>query len=269
MSLVRLVRGACAGLVMIVTVALPAAAQTDDTATITVVHAVAGEGGFPTDLYVDGRLFVSSMVYEAVSEPVEVAAGQVEVALFAAGADPSDTEPLLAEPVTLEANASYTAVAQLIEGEPAIALYRNDLDPVEAGATRLTVRHAGPFGPLQVSVGGELLIGDLMSPNEITVGVPAGSHSLLVATSDGSPLVERDLDFRAGSLLVLYAVGSADDDSFALLTQQVTTPQVTPTGVPTGTGGMRAQSANAAWVLVPLALIATAMVAVRPRRSAG
>ncbi len=254
---------------MMVSLVLPAGAQAEATATMTVVHAVAGERGFPADLYLDGRLVVSSMVFEAVSDPIEVAAGQVEVALFPAGVDASTTEPILAEPVTLEAGASYTAVAQVLDEKPAIALYLNDLEPVATGTTRFTVRHTGLAGPLQVTVAGETLVVDLMSPNEVTVELPAGSHPLLVAAADGSPLVERDLEFRAGSLLVLYAVGSADDDSFALLTQQVTTPQVNPTGVPTGTGGMRAQSANAAWLLVPFGLVAAVLFAVKPKRLSG
>lgn len=267
MSLGRLVRSLCATMLVTALAAAPALAQTGDFATITVVHGVPGEGGFPADIYLNDQLVVASMVFEAVSDPVEVPAGEVAVALYAAGADPATQEAMLAQAVTLDAGASYTAVAQIVGDAPAIALYVNDLEPVDTGETRLTVRHTGAEGPLEIQLDGDTLVSDLMSPNEITVEVTSGVHPLVVASADGTPLVERDVDFQAGSLLVLYAVGSSDD--FALLSQQVVTPQVTPTGVPTGSGGERAVAANAAWLLLPLAFVAAFVVMFRPRRSVG
>lgn len=267
MSLERLVRSSCAAFLVTAMIAAPALAQTSESATITVVHGVPGEGGFPADIYLNDQIVVASMVFEAVSDPVDVPAGEVSVALYAAGADPATDDPLVAQTVTLDAGTSYTAVAQIIDDSPAVALYVNDLEPVDAGETRLTVRHTGSEGPLAVQVGGETLVSDLIAPNEITVEVAAGLHPLLVATADGSALVERDVDFQAGSLLVLYAVGGSDD--FALLSQQVVTPQVTPTGVPTGTGGERASGVDPAWLLLPLVFVAAFLFAFRPRRSAG
>lgn len=268
MSAKGLVRALLTALVVLVMPAAPALAQTTE-ATITVVHAIPGEDGFPADVYIDGQKTVLHMVFDAVSEPVAVPAGPLDVALFASGTDPSATEPLLAQQLTLEAGSSYTLVVQMIDGSPAMALYLNDLAPVDAGVTRVTVRHTGTSGPLQVTVAGENVVTDLMSPNEVTVEVPAGLQPLSVATADGSSLLEQDIDFRAGSLVVLYTVGEpGGQEQFGLLTQQVTIPQVSPTGVPTGTGGLRAEGLNAVWLVLPMAFVVGAVLAIRPRRSA-
>ena len=267
MSAARLTRWSIAALLVFVVPATAATAQTEERATITVVHAIPGEDGFPADVYLNGEIAVSRMVVDAVSEPMEVRAGPVEVALFPAGEDPASMQPVLAQQVTLEPNASYTLVAQLIDDSPAMALYINDLDPVDTGVSRVTVRHAGTNGPLQVAVAGENVVTDLMSPNEVTIEVPAGVHPLSVATAEGSLLIEQDIDFRAGSLLVLYTVGQPGDAAdFGLLRQQVIIPQVSPTGVPTGSGGLHGEGANTLWLLVPITLVALAVLAIRPRR---
>ena len=246
-----------------------AAAETAEEATITVVHAVPGEGGFPADLYLNGQLVVSSMVLDAVSEPLAVPAGPVDVALFEAGANAADDAPILADQITVEPARSYTIVAQVVDENPAIALYVNDLAPVETGVTRLTIRNTGAAGPLQFAISGESVATDLTSPNEVTLEVPSGVHPLSVLSTSGSAILEQEVDFRAGSLMVLYAVGGVDGADFGLLTQQVVIPQATPTGVPTGTGGLRASQSNAVWLLVPLGFVAAAVLALRPRRTTG
>ena len=122
MSFARRGQAFVLGLVTVVVLALPALAQESESATITVVHAVPGEGGFPADIYLNGEVVLDSMVFEAVSEPVEVPAGEVRVQIFLAGSDVAADAPLIDQAVTLEAGADYTAVAQLIDGAPAVAL---------------------------------------------------------------------------------------------------------------------------------------------------
>lgn len=268
MSVMRFVRMIALASSLVVALAAPAAAEATGTATITVVHAVPGEDGFPADLYLNGELVIGSIVFDAISEPIEVDAGPVDVALFEAGANPASTQPVLAQQVTLEADSSYTMVAQLIDGTPAAALYLNDIEPVDTGLARVTIRHTGSGGPLSVALGAENVVADLMSPNEVTVEVPAGVLPLSVAAADGMELIEQDVDFRAGSLLVLYAVGGTEGAQFGLLTQQVTIPQVAPTGVPTGTGGEMAGRTHPAWLLAPALFVILALAALRPRRSA-
>jgi hypothetical protein len=255
------------GLLAFALLALPAVAQETDSATITVVHAVPGEGGFPADIYLNGEVVLDSMVFEAVSEPVEVPAGEVGVQIFVAGSDAATDTPLIDQSVTLDAGVDYTAVAQLIDGDPAVALYVNDLSPVPAGEARLTIRQSSAEGPLDVMVNGIAVVSRLAAPNEVTVELSAGPSPLTIMSAEGVGLVDQQVDVPAGALFVLYAVGSSADETFAVLTQQVTTPQETPAGVPTGTGGAREQAGHAGWLSVPAMFVAAVVFAVRPKRA--
>ena len=255
------------GFMTVTFLTVPALAQESESATITVVHAVPGEGGFPADIYLNGEAVLDSMVFEAVSEPVEVPAGEVGVRIFETGADPATAAPLIDQSVTLDAGVDYTAVAQLIDGAPAVALYVNDLSPVPAGEARLTIRQSSAEGPLDVVVNGIPVVSKLAAPNEATVELAAGLSPLSIHSADGVGLVEQEVNVPAGALFVLYAVGSSADDTFAVLTQQVTTPQETPAGVPTGTGGAREQAGHVGWLSVPAMFVAAVLVAVRPKRA--
>lgn len=267
MSFARRGQAFVLGLMTVVVLAPPAFAQESESATITVVHAVPGEGGFPADIYLNGEVVLDSMVFEAVSDPVEVAAGEVRVRIFVAGSDVATAAPLIDQSVTLEAGVDYTAVAQLIDGAPAVALYVNDLSPVPAGEARLTIRQSSTEGPLDVVLNGTPVVSDLAAPNEATVELAAGPHPLAILSADGVGLVEQEVDVPSGALFVLYAVGSSSDETFSILTQQVTTPQVTPAGVPTGTGGARELATRAGWLSVPAMFVVAVLVAVRPKRA--
>jgi hypothetical protein len=267
MSFVRRGQAVVLGLMTFVVFASPAFAQESESAMITVVHAVPGEGGFPADIYLNGEVVLDSMVFGAVSAPVEVPAGSVAVQIFVAGSDPATDAPLIDQSVTLDPGADYTAVAQLIDGAPAVALYVNDLSPVPAGEARLTIRQSSAEGPLDVVVNGIPVVSDLSAPNEATVELAAGVNPLSILSADGVGLVEQDVDVPAGALFVLYAVGSSTDETFSILTQQVTTPQVAPAGVPTGTGGARDQATDIGWLSVPVMFVAAVVLAVRPKRA--
>ncbi len=267
MSFARRGQAFVLGLMTVVVFAAPALAQEAGSATITVVHAVPGEGGFPADIYLNGEVVLDSMVFEAVSAPIEVPAGKVGVQIFVAGSDPTTDTPLIDESVTLDAGADYTAVAQIIDEAPAVALYVNDLSPVPAGEARLTIRQSSAEGPLDVVVNGVPVVSELAAPNEATVEVAAGVNPLSISSAAGVGLVDQEVDVPAGALFVLYAVGSSTDETFSILTQQVTTPQVTPAGVPTGTGGTRDRAGSAVWLSMPIMFVAAVVLAVRPKRA--
>lgn len=231
--------------------ALPAVAQTDATATITVIHAVPGEGGFPADILLGGEVVISAMAFEGLAGPTEVNAGDVMLEVFPAGADTATTEPVLAQTLDLEAGANYTLVAQMIGDAPAVSLYFNDVSSVVAGGARLTVRQTSAEAALSFVLDGDVLSEGLQAPSESTVEVDAGGRRLVVATDDGTVLADQDIEVPEGTLVVLYAVGATADASFSLLNQQVEVAQTPPTGVPTGSGGVRSQASAPGWLVVP------------------
>ena len=234
-----------------VALAPSALAQPVEEATITVVHAVPGEGGFPADIRLAGDIVISSMAFEGIAGPTQVPAGAVTLEVFAAGADTAVDEPLLADTIQLEADANYTLVAQMIGDDPAISLYANDVSSVPPGTGRFTVRQTSGEEMLTFALDGEPTVESLAATAESTSEVPAGTYRLAVTSEDGSTLAEQDLVVAEGAVTIVYAVGSGADQSFGLLSQEIRVDQDPPVGVPTGSGGNRASVSTAGWLVVP------------------
>ena len=216
----------------------PAGAQ-EGTATVTVIHAVPAEDGFPADVYLNGDLVIDGFIFEAASEAFTIPAGAAELEVFAEGADPATESPAVSGQVTLEAGVDYSVVAQLVDGAPVLSIFVNDTSQVEAGQSRLTVRQTSGVGDIDVSVDGESLFDGLAQATDATANLAAGPHDVSFLAT-GEILEERSVTLPEGTLLVLYAVGSPTDDTFNLLVQRVIAQQTSPSGVPTGTGGLKA-----------------------------
>jgi hypothetical protein len=104
----------------------------------------------------------------------------------------------------------------------------------------LTVRQTSGVGDIDVAVDGQGLFEGLQQATDATTNLAAGPHDVSFLTT-GEVLAEQSVSLPEGALLVLYAVGSPTDDSFNLLVQTVTAQQTSPSGVPTGTGGLKAR----------------------------
>ena len=231
----------------------PAGAQ-EATATVTVFHAVPADDGFPADVYLNGDLIIDGFVFEAASEAFKVPPGAAQLEVFAEGADPATDSPAVSDQVTLEAGVDYSVVAQLIDGAPVLSVFVNDTSLVQVGQARLTVRQTSGVGDIDVSLDGESLFEGLQQATDATASLVAGPHDVSFLTT-GETLAERSLSLDEGSLLVLYAVGSPTDDSFNLLVQRVVAQQTSPSGVPTGTGGLKGRID-----LAPLVLLGAGIV---------
>jgi hypothetical protein len=103
----------------------------------------------PVDVYVNGALTLDDFQPGDLAGPLDLPAGDYEVALTAPDAR-DDSAPILGpRRITLAAGTSYTATANLDEsGAPALNLFTNDIATTNAGEGRLTVRHvaAAPAG---------------------------------------------------------------------------------------------------------------------------
>jgi len=150
----------------------------------------------------------------------------------------------------------YSVVAQLIDGAPVLSVFVNDISRVDVGQARLTVRQTSGVGDIDVSLDGESLFEGLLQAVDATADLAAGPHDVSFLAT-GETLAERSVSFAEGELLVLYAVGSPTDDSFNLLVQRLVAQQTSPSGVPTGTAGLKA---GGNWV--PLVLLGAGMVSV-------
>ena len=236
-------------LVALMLLALPAGVafgQTTD-GTVTVLHGIPGDGGFPVDIYVNGDYsapFIPGLTVTEFAGPVTLAAADYSIEIYAAGADPASTDPALGPlPVTLPAGANATIEAHLDEaGAPTASVFVNDISEIAAGETRLTVRHTAAAPTVDVLANDAALFTGLSNPNQAAGDVPAGTYNAkVVPTGATEPVVfEADLDLAEGTSTIVYAIGSLDGGSFTVAVQTISGLGAAPAGVPTGTAGLAA-----------------------------
>lgn len=250
----NLVRAILVATILVFGLGAGAALGQEAVANVTVIHAVPADDGFPADVYLNGELIIDGFVFETASEPFTIPAGVAELEIYAEGADPDTDEPAVSDTVTFDAGWDYSVVAQLVNDAPVLSVFLNDTSQVAAGQARLTVRQASSLSDIDVVLDGNNLFGMLMQATDATADISAGAHDVSFLAA-GEVLEQRSLQLDEGGLLVLYAVGSPDNDSFGLLAQRVVAQATTPGGVPTGTGGLKAEQA-----MMPLYLGVSALV---------
>ncbi|HEY6739463.1 MAG TPA: DUF4397 domain-containing protein [Actinopolymorphaceae bacterium] len=268
--------GACAAMIGVFVggLAQPASAQTEN-AEVSIVHGIPGT---PVDVYVDGERTLDNLEPETVAGPLSLPAGDYDVKIVAADAPNADAPPVL-EPqtVAVESGQNVSLVAHLIpDGRPALTPFVNDTGGVAAGDARLVVRHTAAAPPVDVRADGEAIVSDLANPDEATTDVPAGTVSAdVVLAGESDPVIgPTDLDLRQGTATIVYAVGSAEDDSLGVVTQTLTNLGSTPDSVPGGIGTQQTQEwlpvaiglGMAGLVLVALSLLTRSRAAAGSRR---
>lgn len=222
------------GAAVLALAALPASADTTDGATLAVLHAVPDT---PVDVYVDGDRTLDDFQPGDLAGPLDLAAGTYTVAITAADAE-DDSDPVIGPiDLTLESGGSYTAVAHLdADGNPTATLFTNDTSTTAAGDGRLTVRHVAAAPAVDILAGDDVVAPGLENPDEATLDLPAGtvSASVAAAGTDTVVLGPADVTVSEGTLTIVYAWGSLDDDNLALATQTIDGLHGAPGGVPTG-----------------------------------
>lgn len=234
--------GLAVGMIAALGLAMPAGAATDDTAQLSVLHAIPDT---PVDVYVDGALTLDDFQPGDLAGPLPLPAGDYEVAITAADAVDASAPVLGPATITLAAGSNYTAVAHLTEaGEPGLNLFTNDTSQTAAGQGRLTVRHVAAAPAVDVLAGGSPVIQGLTNPDEASLNLPAGtvSASVALAGTTDPVLGPTDVAVQEGVLTILYAWGSAEDGNLAIAAQTIGGLHSNPGGVPSGTAGYLAQS---------------------------
>jgi hypothetical protein len=129
--------------------AAPAAAQ--EKGTVYVVH---GVPGLTVDVYVNGKVTLSSFKPTAVAGPLSLDAGSYKIDIRAAGA-PATAAPAISKSVSLPAGANVSLVAHLnANGTPALTPFVNPVDgSLAADRARLVVRHTAAAPAVDVLAG--------------------------------------------------------------------------------------------------------------------
>jgi hypothetical protein len=249
---------------LIVLSALPAGAQ-EGQASVTVVHGIPGT---PVDVYVNDALTLEGFQPGDVAGPLSLPAGTYQVDVRAAGAD-ADAEPVISATAPVTAGANATLAAHLsAEGTPTLTPFANDTSGIGGGQGRLTVRHTAAAPAVDILVGGTAAITGLTNPLEASAVLDAGTVEAAVALAGTTePVIgPADVTVRDGVQTIVYAIGSASEDTLDVVVQNVSH---TPTGVPSGSGGQAAAAGFPAWALALMvaAGLGAAFSAVRVARA--
>lgn len=243
-------------MLMVLAIAGPAAAQAEAR-----IHLIHGIPDTPVDVYVDGEAVFTDFDF-GDTQDLSALAGETLVALQVTLAG-TDTVVIDAGDVDLPASGNYSIIAHLDEsGTPTLAVFENDVSSIEAGNGRLQVRHTAAAPAVDVKADGNVAFENLSNPNEAKADLPAATYSVeVVPTGADEPVVigPADIAVTDGESLVVYAVGSLEDESITVLTESITGLGGTPESVPTGNSPV--ESGLSATGLVLLGGIALAVAA--------
>ncbi|HEX6074415.1 MAG TPA: DUF4397 domain-containing protein [Micromonosporaceae bacterium] len=222
-------------------IAAPAVAVESSAARNSSVYVVHGIPGQPVDVYVNGEKTLTDFAPAKVAGPLDLPAGSYDIVLTKPGEDPESAPLLEVDDAEVPGGANLSLVAHLnADGEPTLTPFVNDVSKVAAGQARLIVRHTAAAPAVDVRAGGEPVFRDLTNPNEAKADVPAGTLNVdvVLAGTDDVVLGPTDLTLAEGTVTIVYAIGSAEDDTLAITSQVIRGLDSAPDGVPAGTGGL-------------------------------
>lgn len=218
--------------------AAPASASTGE-ATVSVLH---GVPGLTVDVYANGEVLLPDFAPGTLTDPLQLPAGEYDLAVYEAGADPDAADPAIqADDVAVPGGANVTVVAHLsADGTPVLTPFVNDVSTLAAGEGRLTVRHTAAAPAVDARAGGEVVVPGLENPDEATLELPAGTVSadVVLAGTDTVAIGPADVDVAEGVATIVYAWGSAEENSLALAVQTIDGLHGAPSGIPSGEAGL-------------------------------
>jgi hypothetical protein len=250
-TLTRLAAVAALGATAWATTASPVSAQ-DPEARIHLLH---GIPGVAVDVEAGGEPVFEDFEF-GDTQDLSALAGQTLTGLQVKVAGTDDVA-IDAGDVALPDSGNHTVVAHLDdEGAPSLAVFTNDTSAIAAGQGRLTVRHAAAAPAVDVLANGTAAFSDVVNGAEGSAVLPAGTISAsVVPAGETEPVVigPADLAIEDGSSLIVYAVGSLEDESLTVLTETITGLGTAPAAIETGNSPVA--GAGAGWSVATVAAI--------------
>ena len=197
----------------------PGTAGAQDDTQITILH---GIPGVPVDIAQAGTVLLPNFEPGATQDVTGFAGNSLtDLEIRAAG-----TTDVLIGPTTVDVPASgnWTLLAHLdADGNPTLTSFENDASPTADGQGRLTIRHAAAAPAVDVVLGDVRPVEGAENGDEAVLDLPAGEISgAQIAPAGGDPIADvPTVNLTAGTNLIVYAVGSLDDDTFDFYTQEI------------------------------------------------
>jgi Domain of unknown function (DUF4397) len=199
---------------------IPQNASAQSSADLTLVH---GIPDVTVDLSVDGVVVIDAFIPGSLAN-ISSFAGQTLQNVTVT--DDTSGEVVIGPIGSLEVpdSGSYSLVAHLdAEGEAVLSTYENNTTPPDTGDALLTVRHTAEAGPIDVIIDGDRAITDLANGESDEIELPAGplTDAQIAPTGDDAIAEITTIELDSAGNTVIYAVGSADDDSLDFVVQIV------------------------------------------------
>lgn len=212
--------------------AAPVAAQAPDAR----IHLLHGIPGVVVDVEAGGEAVFEGFEF-GDTQDLSALAGQTLTDLQVKVAGTEDVA-IEAGDVTLPDSGNHTIIAHLdADGTPSLAVFTNDTSAIAAGQGRLTVRHAAAAPAVDVLANGSPAFAGVVNGAEGSADLPVGTVSGSVVPAGATePVVigPADLAIADGTSLIVYAVGSLEDESLTVLTETVTGLGTAPAAIQTG-----------------------------------
>jgi hypothetical protein len=252
---------------LVALVVSPGAAQAQTKATVMLLHGIPGA---VVDVVVDGQVVVPGFKPGQMQD-LSAFAGQTlrNVEVRAAGTTTVVIGPIPTLAVPASGNA--TVVAHLdAAGTPKLTPFVNDTTMLPAGQGRLTVRHTAAAPAVDVVLGATRPFTNLANGAQASAALPAGPIAgAKIAPTGGAPIADvPTVELKAGTNLIVYAVGSLSGNTFTFYTQTVSGLGGMPTIVNTGGEGPGLPTAATVSVLGALGLATAAGALIIRRRPA-
>ncbi len=204
-----------------VLISAPSGTNAQSSVEIMLLH---GIPGVPVDVVVGGEVVIADF-QPGKMQDLSAFAGQTleDLEVRLAGTDTVAIGPVAEFPVP--ASGSYTVVAHLdAEGTPTLTPFENDTKAVAAGNGRLTVRHTAAAPAVDVVLGTARPVENAKNGDSAGLDIPAGEIAgAKIAPTGGDPIADvPTVTLKAGTNLIVYAVGSLEDDTFTFYTQERT-----------------------------------------------
>ena len=197
------------------------------------VYVVHGIPGVNVDVYVDGSLAIKDFRPGQVVGPVNLPIGCCrQLSLYAAGATPAQSQPVLQISAPLPTARAATVIAHLkADGTPTISLFTERPEFTgPRGFGTINVRHTAAFGAVDLwaapASGGELtkIASGLTNPNSLRLVLPVGQYRVAVVPAGAgleSAALQATLPVYDRQTLNVYAYGNplASPSTFGAITQ--------------------------------------------------
>ena len=244
----------------------PVSAQADGDDRIHLIH---GLPDTDLDVEIDGRLVVEGFAFRDTHD-LSSLAGTTVPSLRFLGAG-TDEVVLDAGELTLPDSGSVSALIHLKpDGSLNLSIFENDVSQLAAGESRLIIRHLAAAPAVDVVAAGEIVFEALANGEQREADLAAGSVTAsLVPTGEDGPVVigPADLPLSEGTLLIVYGLGSLEENTMTVLTEIISGLDSPPTAVNTGNSPIGEGSPGlAATALGSMAAIVGLVLFARRRR---